>query len=215
MYTVRKALSDAPENVSTLLAVLVKRLLLLLTDLTFPMEAPAIPTLSSLYPGTAQRNPNKEALNCVRVLTRILPVVFEGDADHGKVEEQLWMRTPKAPSSDQTEADQSKQFVIDDEEDEEGPKSPKSPAPRVSDAPPQVDTDPSLGEKLINVVLDLLFCCGFTIPRKVQVGHHKINYMIWVKGIGSTSDIGTSRDLESNKTEVLRKFGLNLLCDLT
>ncbi|KAJ1311517.1 hypothetical protein OPQ81_010003 [Rhizoctonia solani] len=201
-HDIRRALSDAPENLSTLLIVLIKRLQFLMTDHTFPTEAPAIPTLSSLYPGTAQRNPNKEALNCVRVLARILPVVFEGDTDHGRVEELFWKRTPKEPSPEQAEADQSKQFVIDDEEDEEGPKSPKSPISQA--APQQVDTEPSWGERLLNLVLDLLFCCGFTIPKKVQVDHHKINYMIWVKGIGSTSDIGTSRDLESNKAEVLR-----------
>lgn len=202
-YTVRRALSEAPENVSTLLTVLIKRLLLLLTDITFPMEPSTIPALSSLYPSATQRNPNKEALNCIRVLARILPVIFEGDADHGRVEEQFWMRTPKAPSSEQPETDQSKQFVIDDEEDEDGPKSPKSPT---TTSTSQVDTEPSLGEKLLNIVLDLLFCCGFTIPRKLQVDRQKINYVIWVKGIGSTSDIGTSRDLESNKAEVLREL---------
>ncbi|KAG8763476.1 hypothetical protein FRC11_003165 [Ceratobasidium sp. 423] len=201
-HDIRRALSEAPENLSTLLIVLIKRLEFLMTDLTFPTEVPVIPTLSSLYPGTAQRNPNKEALNCVRVLARILPVVFEGDTDHGRVEELFWKCTPKQPSPEQVEVDQSKQFVIDDEEDEDAPKSPKSPTPQAT--PRQPDTEPSWGERLMNLVLDLLFCCGFTIPKKVEVDHHKINYMIWVKGIGSTSDIGTSRDLESNKAEVLR-----------
>ncbi|KAG9086018.1 hypothetical protein FS749_003968, partial [Ceratobasidium sp. UAMH 11750] len=201
-HDIRRALSAAPDNVSTLLTALVNRLLFLLTDHSFPSETSALPALSSLYPGTAQRNPNKEALNCLRVLSRVLPVVFEGDADQGRVEEQFWLRTPKAATSGQPETDQSKQFVIDDEEDEDGPKSPTAQP----DAQPtaQAETEPSLGEKLINVVLDLLFCCGFTIPRKVQTDRHKINYIIWVKGIGSASDIGTSRDLESNKTEVLR-----------
>ncbi|KAG9095774.1 hypothetical protein FRC06_009431 [Ceratobasidium sp. 370] len=201
-HDVRRALSTAPDNVYTLLTVLVKRLLFLLTDHSFPSETPALPALSSLYPGAAQRNPNKEALNCLRVLSRVLPVVFEGDADQGRVEEQLWLRAPKAAASDQPELDQSKQFVIDDEEDEDGPKSP-TPQPGAQPTA-QVETEPSLGEKLINVILDLLFCCGFTISRKVQTDRHKINYIIWVKGIGSASDIGTSRDLESNKTEVLR-----------
>ncbi|KAH7345069.1 high-temperature-induced dauer-formation protein-domain-containing protein [Rhizoctonia solani] len=198
-HDIRRALSDAPENLSTLLIILIKRLQFLMTDHTFPTEAPVIPTFSSLYPGTAQRNPNKEALNCVRVLARILPVVFEGDADHGRVEELFWKRMPKEQSTQKNETDQSKQFVIDDEEDEDDPKSPTPQA-----TPQQVDTEPSWGESLLNLVIDLLFCCGFTIPKKVQVDHHKINYMIWVKGIGSASDIGTARDLESNKAEVLR-----------
>lgn len=182
--------------------VLSRRLLTLLTDHTFPSEISAIPALSSLYNGTTQRNPNKEALNCLRVLARVLPVVFEGDADHGRVEEQFWLRTPK-DNTTPAEVDQSKQFVIDDEDEEDGPKSPT--AQSGGQPTTEVETEASLGEKLVNVVLDLMFCCGFTIPKKVQVDHHKINYMIWVKGIGSTSDIGTSRDLESNKTEVLRE----------
>ncbi|KAG8684661.1 hypothetical protein FRC09_015245, partial [Ceratobasidium sp. 395] len=88
--------------------------------------------------------------------------------------------------------------------DEEGPKSPTPTAQPDTQPVAQPETDPSLGEKLIDTVLDLLFCCGFTIPRKVQADRHKINYIIWVKGIGSVLDIGTSRDLESNKAEVLR-----------
>ncbi|ELU43067.1 Hid1 domain-containing protein [Rhizoctonia solani AG-1 IA] len=201
-HDIRRALSDAPENLSTLLIVLIKRLQFLMIDHTFPTEAPVIPAFSSLYPGTTQRNPNKEALNCIRVLARILPVVFEGDADHGRVEELFWKRTPKESSPEQVQVDQSKQFVIDDEEDEDVLKSPKSPTPQ--SIPHQADTEPSWGERLMNLAIDLLFCCGFTIPKKVQVDNHKINYMIWVKGIGSASDMGTSRDLESNKAEVLR-----------
>ncbi|KAF8761031.1 Dyggve-Melchior-Clausen syndrome protein [Rhizoctonia solani] len=177
-HDIRRALSDAPENLSTLLIVLIKRLQFLMIDHTFPTEAPVIPAFSSLYPGTTQRNPNKEALNCIRVLARILPVVFEGDADHGRVEELFWKRTPKEPSPEQVQVDQSKQFVIDDEEDEDVLKSPKSPTPQ------SIPTRPILNLR--------------------GVDNHKINYMIWVKGIGSASDMGTSRDLESNKAEVLR-----------
>ncbi|QRW05595.1 hypothetical protein RhiLY_04594 [Ceratobasidium sp. AG-Ba] len=186
-HDVRRALSTAPENVLTLLAVLVKRLHFLLNDHTFPSETSALPGLSSLYPGTTQRNPNKEALNCLRVLSRVLPVVFEGDADQGRVEEQLWLRTAKAATSNPDQTDQTNQFVIDDEEDEDGPKSPKSPTAQPIAA--QVETEPSLGEKTYQC------CAGFTV-------------LLWLyhpsERIGSTADIGTSRDLESNKTEALR-----------
>lgn len=80
---------------------------------------------------------------------------------------------------------------------------------------------PSLGERLFSCIVDLLFCCGFTLPNKIQVDHYKINYVIWCaivvlqslerlilahreKGIGSTADPGPSAAFDANKTEVLR-----------
>lgn len=81
---------------------------------------------------------------------------------------------------------------------------------------------PSLVERLFNAISDLLFCCGFTLPKTLQADHHKVNYIIWCgiidfclilrtelyireKGIGSTSPLGNNTtNYDSNKTEVLR-----------
>ena len=72
----------------------------------------------------------------------------------------------------------------------------------------------------MNSAIDLLFCCGFTLPTKIQVDHHKINYVIWCvsssssehssliycreKGVGSTIDPGPTHAHDLNKVEVLR-----------
>jgi len=61
-----------------------------------------------------------------------------------------------------------------------------------------------MAARLFSCLVDLLFCCGFTLPSKIQIDHYKINYTIWEKGIGSTVDPGLSQPFESNRTEVLR-----------
>jgi hypothetical protein len=114
-------------------------------------------------------------------------------------------------------ASETPQFVIDDEDDSDG-EAKDVPAPVQAKPKKQL---PSLGERLFSTIIDLLFCCGFTLPPKIQADHHKINYVIWCvhffgfsiffehtyhreKGIGSTLDPGSSHAYDSNKTEVLR-----------
>jgi hypothetical protein len=96
-------------------------------------------------------------------------VVFEAQGDSNTFEsELLWKREAEAEDGEPvTES----QFVIeDDESDQEG----KPPT-----AQPKTRWLPSLGERLLTSITDLLFCCGFTLPKTIQVDHHKINYVIW------------------------------------
>ncbi len=107
-------------------------------------------------------------LNCLRVLQRVLPVVFEVEGEASVFElEVLWKRQ----QVDQDLDEGTPQFVIEDEDDSED-EARTSP-------PKQTKMMPSLGEKLFSCITDLLFCCGFTLPTKIQVDHHKINYVIW------------------------------------
>ncbi|UZJ57195.1 hypothetical protein CBS101457_006515 [Exobasidium rhododendri] len=108
---IRRALTTYPENVATLVQVLVKHLEGLQHDADFspvPRESPvspsvgdvlsaglsknmagwmpAIPTIGSSNATKAgssliTRDRTREALNCCRILTRVLPVVMEGDHD--------------------------------------------------------------------------------------------------------------------------------------
>ncbi|KAK1222795.1 hypothetical protein PQX77_014363, partial [Marasmius sp. AFHP31] len=108
-------------------------------------------------------------------------------------------------SSGTGESSEAPQFVIDDEEDsEEDGSSPNETQPPQTPKQKEKKKLPSLGERLFNAVIDLMFCCGFTLPTKIQKDHHKINYVIWEKGIGSTTDSGPSQQYDNNKTEVLR-----------
>ncbi|KAK0459482.1 high-temperature-induced dauer-formation protein-domain-containing protein [Desarmillaria tabescens] len=194
---IRRALLDAPENIATLIRVITSRLFNLVSDHTFPSASnTSVTALASSFikaAGSADRNTTKEVLNCLRVLQRVLPVVFEVDGEASVFElEVLWKRQQVDEGLDEG----TPQFVIEDEDDSED---------EAGTAPPkQTKTMPSLGEKLFSCIIDLLFCCGFTLPTKIQVDHHKINYVIWEKGVGSTTDPGVSNQYDSNKTEVLR-----------
>ncbi|KAN0062957.1 hypothetical protein ACQY0O_004779 [Thecaphora frezii] len=71
----------------------------------------------------------------------------------------------------------------------------------------------ALGERLIRLTIDLLFCSGFTIPwTEEQLADaspanppNKVHYAIWEAGVGSSVDLaGTTRQHASNRVEVLR-----------
>lgn len=183
--TVRRALTDAPENVAMLIKVITHRLFNLITDHTFPTpQSGAIPKFSSWT--STERNTTKEVLNCLRVIGRVLPVIFESE---GSFEDELFWTRPKPIPQDVDVAggDSEPQFVIEEEDEDEDdgpgnaennatPKPQKSTTTSKNNAEEQL---PTLAERLFDSVIDLLFCCGFTLPTNIQVDHHKINYVIW------------------------------------
>ncbi|KAF9929155.1 hypothetical protein FBU30_001832 [Linnemannia zychae] len=61
----------------------------------------------------------------------------------------------------------------------------------------------SRGRRLIKTLLDLLFTSGFTLPTALEP-KNKVSYVIWETGIGSSKPIGTSKELDDNRTEILR-----------
>jgi hypothetical protein len=54
------------------------------------------------------------------------------------------------------------------------------------------------------VTLQSLFLAGFTLPQSMGTVDSKVNYVIWETGVGSSTPIGSSRDNDMNRTEVLR-----------
>ena len=176
-FLVRRGLSDAPENIATLIRVVTSRLFSLISDHTFPSATNvSVAAYASSFiksaSATPERNTTKEVLNCLRILQRVLPVVFEAQGDSNTFEsELLWKR--EAEMEDE-EPITEPQFVIeDDESDQEGNTI------KPLTAKPKTRWLPSLGERLLTSITDLLFCCGFTLPKTIQVDHHKINYVIW------------------------------------
>ncbi|KAJ7109144.1 high-temperature-induced dauer-formation protein-domain-containing protein [Mycena epipterygia] len=203
-HDIRRALLDAPENIATLIRVVTSRLFTLISDHTFPASTNAsVAAFASSFiqagTGSSERNTTKEVLNCLRILQRVLPVVFEVEGEGSAFElEVLWKKEEVVENTVEV-ASETPQFVIEDEDDSDDEAKDSAAAP--VKAKKQL---PSLGERLFSSIIDLLFCCGFTLPTKIQVDHYKINYVIWEKGIGSTSDPGSSHPYDSNKTEVLR-----------
>lgn len=176
---------EAPENVATLIRVVTARLFNLISDHTFPSPQSASVTSfasSFMKSGASERNATKEVLNCIRVLQRVLPVVFEIDSESTIFEQEIFWKKEVVEGQDvQEETEQVPQFVIEDEDEDAGVTA--APAPSSSQASAQksgqVKTAPSLAERLFSCLIDLLFCCGFTLPSKLQVDHYKINYIIW------------------------------------
>jgi hypothetical protein len=190
-FTVRRALTDAPENVATLIQVVCRRLFNLISDHTFPSPSNTSVTAYATSfiknaSSTPDRNPTKEVLNCLRVLERVLPVVFELQGESNTFElELLWK---KEEIAEHEEMPSIARFVIEDEDeggqDLEGSQN-SSTSSRPSAEKTKKQQLPSLVERLFNAITDLLFCCGFTLPKTLQVDHHKINYIIWCVPINS------------------------------
>ncbi|KAE9406466.1 hypothetical protein BT96DRAFT_987607 [Gymnopus androsaceus JB14] len=200
---IRRALLDAPENIATLIRVICSRLFNLISDHTFP--APSSASVSALATsfikagtGTTERSTTKEVLNCIRVLQRVLPVVFELEAGTSSFEMDVFWKKVEVDVVEEETAPQAEA----PHEDEEA--KPSEPQPSTTPNPKLKKQLPSLGERLFSSIIDLMFCCGFTLPMQIQKDHYKINYVIWEKGIGSTADPGPSHQYDNNKTEVLR-----------
>jgi len=179
LCVVRRGLLEAPENVATLIRVTTSRLFNLVSDHTFPSTINAsVVAYASSFMGSTERNTTKEVLNCIRILQRVLPVVFEADGESSMFELEVLWKTEEVQEENGRggAAGEEPQFVIEDEDasDNETERPPKPIG-----SPKQTKKLPSLGERLFSCIIDLLFCCGFTLPTKIQVDHHKINYVIW------------------------------------
>lgn len=179
-FTVRRALTEAPENIATLLQVVCLHLFKLISDHTFPSPPSTVAAYATSLIKSAERNPTKEVLNCLRVLSRVLPVIFEVQGESDTFELDLLWKQEEVEELDDMKIDP--QFVIEDEDgsDDDLSRAEQARTPRAtSQTTGKRKVLPALGEKLFNAISDLLFCCGFTLPNTLQVAHHKINYIIW------------------------------------
>ena len=136
--------------------------------------------------------PERDALNCIRVLTRILPYIYEKESLEPWEARFFWgvrrKKTRRAAIANEVlfdEADnQTKNDVAEVEADE------------FEEAKP-------LAEELIDSLIDLLFYSDFTIPRQPQ-GQGKITYAIWQSGVGCNVALATTKEFENNRAEILR-----------
>jgi hypothetical protein len=109
-------------------------------------------------------------------------VIFEIDGETTRFElEVLWKRDQidEDETPDNQVREEESQFVIEDDDDDDDEPSETIKSPPAPTKPKEKKTLPSLADRLFSCLTDLLFCCGFTLPTKIQVDHHKINYVIW------------------------------------
>ncbi|KAJ9094420.1 hypothetical protein QFC21_005959 [Naganishia friedmannii] len=153
-------------------------------------------------------DPTREALNCVRVLGRVMVVVYENDADGDGVDDaEFYGNATGIPTDAQLRDHFAWNTLWRRNRTDSQRTEPVEGQPRRNtqdETHTATEQKASLAEQLIKCTIDLLFCAGFTIPEslKDQQGD-KINYVIWEKGVGSTQNIGSSSDLDKNKSEML------------
>ncbi|KAJ5775510.1 uncharacterized protein N7511_000521 [Penicillium nucicola] len=174
---IRRTRDHALTNFETLLLAVTSRLNVLRNHPSFPD-----PDLA----------PERDALNCIRVLTRLLPYVYEAEHLEEWEDKFFWARRKRMTRQAQI----SGEVLFDDAqpEDEQDQTSPR--------AADYEDTKP-LAEELIDTLVDLLFFADFTIPR-LPTAKGKVSYSIWQSGVGCNTAMSSNKQLESNRCEILR-----------
>jgi len=120
-----------------------------------------------------------QLLNCVRILTRVLPYVYEADATRAWEEEVFWQLQPSGT------------FQQYDK-----------------NAAENVDPKENLGTQLVGVLLELLFYTGFTLPwpdmdlQEERLG--QVTYGLWQSGIACDTTVLTSKEYETRRTEIMQ-----------
>ena len=106
----RHALTANASNIVTLLSVTCHQLFTLLADPKFSLREQ---TSKSYFASAPQNDLTRQALNCIRVLSRILPFVHERTAtraeEHRLFHDLFW----------KAKKEEVDQFVIDDDEDDD------------------------------------------------------------------------------------------------
>ncbi|KAI4287979.1 MAG: hypothetical protein L6R35_002763 [Caloplaca aegaea] len=175
---IRRARDNSLSNVETLLNALISRLVELI-------RLPAFPDLDLA--------PSKEALNCIRIITRVLPFLYEADHLDSWEDKFFWQRRKKL----QKAGTGGKPEVLFEGSTSDGFEE-KEDAAEV-----RVEYLKPLGEELIDTLIDLLFYINFTI-LSTERSKKKVTYAIWHKGVGCNVSMQSSKEMENNRSEVLR-----------
>ncbi|KAI1132000.1 high-temperature-induced dauer-formation protein-domain-containing protein [Nemania abortiva] len=172
---IRRTRDRAIENLETLILAVTSRLFILRHHPSFP---------------DAEFAPERDALNCIRVLTRILPYIYEAENLQAWEDKFFWgtrrKRTRRAAIANEVLFDEA----------QEDKQDAKLPAEEFEDAKP-------LAEELIDTLIDLLFFSDLTVQRQPN-GKPKVTYAIWQSGVGCNTAVPTTKEYESNRCEILR-----------
>ena len=169
---IRRARDSSPKNIETLIRNLTSRLFGLRQHRSFP------------HPEAA---PEKHALNCIRVLTRILPFVYEEEKLEGWEEAVFWEKRRRKKVGGRPE-------VLFGEGDTEK---------HSDDNQDEYEDFRPLGEELLDTLVDMLFLVGFTVPRSDR-SRNRVTFAIWERGIGGSTSLNATKEMESNRVEVVR-----------
>ena len=173
---VKRARDGSLANIENLIHAVTTRLFVLRKHKSFPH---------------AELAPEKEALNCIRVLTRILPFLYEADNLETWEDKFFWSKERRRVENGDTN---TIEMLFDET---------KGEAEATQDEKETFESVHPLGEDLVDVLIDLLFYTGLTLPLSERA-KGKVTYAIWQKGVGCTIPMSSSKEMESNRTEILR-----------
>ncbi|KAK5166734.1 uncharacterized protein LTR77_008278 [Saxophila tyrrhenica] len=135
-----------------------------------------------------------EVLNGVRVLTRLLPYIYE--ADHLNDWEAQFFWAPRKPAEYVNPKSGQKKYF-------DGLNETKTVPEQQKDAV----LGPPLGEQLLDILINYLFFPNFTLPPRNDdngLPELKPKFVVWQSGIGANKGVGMSKENERNAMEVLR-----------
>ena len=138
----------------------------------------------------AEQGFEREALNCIRILTRILPFIYE--AEHLEEWEEKFFWSTRRKRSRRSEVGAQEIIFDGDTTTHEAQET----AAEFYEAKP-------LAEELIDGLFELLFFSSFTVPPSSAKGRG-VSLTIWQTGVGCNSAVATSPEMEERRMEVLR-----------
>ncbi|KAF9962927.1 hypothetical protein BGZ65_007163 [Modicella reniformis] len=173
---IRRVRDEARENLECLIEKILNQLFRLCESPEF--LTPQAPTI--------------QALNCVRVLTRIFPFVFESEDLMDWEDRYFWtprtvvVSTKKRPCSTEQFSTPTGRpaAAATDSEIQPAPLTGEHESdatwPRVKEEFLELEEKsvPSNGQRLIKTLLELLFTPGFTLPTTLETSS-RVSYVIW------------------------------------
>lgn len=178
----QQAALSSPENLATLVEVITNHLFTLISLPSFPRpsSAPlASPSrgIRGLLPGISTGDDEvdlrRETLNCIRVLSRVIPFIVKSPQPFSAeqepdLEERLFWRS-HARKVERSAAPDA-QFVIDSDDED---------AADARAGAEEFETIPPLAQRLLATLVDLCFVPGFTLVDQLRRDDNVVSYVIW------------------------------------
>lgn len=138
---------------------------------------------------------NAEILNCMRILTRLFPFIYEAQHLRDWTARFFWQ--PRRPT-----------YFWDKKRDRPGRLfDGLDPSKEYGIDQLEATIGPPLGEVLMECMVGYCFFPGFTIPARIGEdgrAERDISVRVWQTGIGSSKSLGCSKENEKNQQETVR-----------
>ncbi|KTW29776.1 hypothetical protein T552_04096 [Pneumocystis carinii B80] len=151
----------------------------------------------------------KEALNCLRIITRVMPFIYEKESMEEWENEIFWSyRSRKKEFKCYSNLNLTLEELNLSKEEIDFKAHLKYTEIILNDVyekenESEYEILKPLAEELLDTLNDMLFFSGFTVYSK-ENDVNKITYSVWEPGIGCVTSIKATTEYELNRIEVLR-----------